>query len=421
MDKGTNIPQGYKDSPLGVIPEDWEVKRLEDISFIKGGYAFNSTTFKPQGKFQVIKMSNLYEGDLNLKRSESFIDELRDVEKEFLLKPNDILITLTGTIGKRDYGYTFQISDQQNLLLNQRVAKIHATKSDDKYLYFFTKTLCFLNSFYLSSRGGTGNQSNVSTIDLGRIKILYPPLPEQQKIAEILSCWDEAIEKQTRLIKKLETRKHGLMQQLLTGKKRLKGFEGEWKIFHYNDVIKEVQRRLQWNETELYELISVKRRSGGLFLREPLYGHQIKTKKLRPAFDGDFLISKMQIVHGASGLTTKEFHEKKISDSYIAVISKDKDILNIEYFNWISKMPYFYHQTYISSYGVHIEKMTFDFETFMSLRVRLPSIQEQTAIANILSSANEETQKEKEKLSALNSQKKGLMQQLLIGNTRVKI
>lgn len=421
MERSKNIPQGYKDTPLGVIPQEWEVKRLEDISTIKGGYAFDSSKFKDCGQYQIVKMSNLYEGLLDLERSKSFIDEISAAEFEYLLKPNDILITLTGTIGKRDYGYTFQILNQKNLLLNQRVAKIQAKQINDSFLYFYTKTLPFLNGFFLCSRGGTGNQSNVSTIDVGKLTIIYPPLQEQQKIAEILTCWDTAIEKHTQLIEKLEARKRGLMQQLLTGKKRLKGFEEKWKKYQYCDILKSIQRNMSWNDGELYELISVKRRSGGLFLRESLYGHQIKTKKLRPTFEGDFLISKMQIVHGASGLTTKEFHNKKISDSYIAVIPRDKNILNIDYLNLASQMPYFYHQTYISSYGVHIEKMTFDFETFMSLSITLPSLTEQTAIANILSSADEEIRKEKQKLAALKEQKKGLMQVLLTGKKRVKI
>jgi type I restriction enzyme S subunit len=211
------------------------------------------------------------------------------------------------------------------------------------------------------------------------------------------------------------------MQQLLTGKKRLKGFGGEWKEYSYEKILKVIKRNFDWDENELYKLISVRRRSGGIFYREALYGHQILVKTLRTANEGDFLFSKMQILHGASALVTKEFDGAKISGSYIAVVPQDKKQLNMEFFQWYSQTPYFYHQTYISSYGVHIEKMTFDFDTFLQLEMKLPSIEEQTAIAQVLQAADKEISLLKAKAEKLREQKKGLMQQLLTGKVRLKI
>jgi type I restriction enzyme S subunit len=251
------------------------------------------------------------------------------------------------------------------------------------------------------------------------LDIILPPLPEQQKIAEILSVWDNAIDLQTQLIASLQTRKQGLMQQLLTGKKRLKEFGGEWEKYCYEQLLKIVKRPLVWDDNELYKLISVRRRSGGIFYRDTLYGHQIKVKDLRSVEEGDFLFSKMQIVHGASALVTKEYVGTKISGSYISVVARDSKKLSIDFFNYLSQLKYFYHQTYISSYGVHIEKMTFDFETFLQLEIKLPSLAEQTAIASILSSVDNEIALAQKKLAAMKAQKKGLMQVLLTGKKRV--
>jgi type I restriction enzyme S subunit len=165
----------------------------------------------------------------------------------------------------------------------------------------------------------------------------------------------------------------------------------------------------------------VRRRSGGIFYREALYGHQILVKNLRTAKEGDFLFSKMQILHGASALVTKEFDGAKISGSYIAVVAKDVKALDMKYFEWYSKMPYFYHQTFISSYGVHIEKMTFDFDTFLQLDISLPSLDEQIAIAKVLQAAANEVQVLRSKLDKLKEQKKGLMQVLLTGKKRLNL
>jgi len=186
-------------------------------------------------------------------------------------------------------------------------------------------------------------------------------------------------------------------------------------------LLKVVKRTVTCNDDELYDLISVRRRSAGIFLRETLYGKQILVKDLRIATEGDFLFSKMQIVHGASALVTKEFHGTTISGSYIAVIEKDAQILNMDFFNWTSQLRYFYHQTYISSYGVHIEKMTFDFENFLSLGISLPALDEQTAIAQALQAADHEIKLLKAKVEKLKEQKRGMMQVLLTGKKRLTI
>ncbi|MDR6563792.1 MULTISPECIES: restriction endonuclease subunit S [unclassified Arcicella] len=403
------------------IPNDWKSAKINEIADIKGGFAFDSTKFKEFGKYQVIKMSNLYENQLDLSRSQSFLDDLTEQEKEYVLTQGDIIITLTGTIGKRDYGYSYQIEAEENLLLNQRVAKIKVTKGDPTYVSYQIKTNRFLNQFFFSARGGTGNQANVGIQDLASMKVILPPLKEQKAIAQVLSTADSAINTTEKLIAQKELRKKWLMQQLLTGNKRLKGFGEEWKEHSYEKILKVVKRNFDWDENELYNLISVRRRSGGIFYREALYGHQILVKTLRTANEGDFLFSKMQILHGASALVTKEFDGAKISGSYIAVVPKDKKQLNMEFFQWYSQTPYFYHQTYISSYGVHIEKMTFDFDTFLQLEMKLPSIQEQTAIAQVLQAADKEISLLKAKADKLREQKKGLMQQLLTGKIRLNV
>ncbi|MCB0538651.1 MAG: restriction endonuclease subunit S [Bacteroidetes bacterium] len=283
----------------------------------------------------------------------------------------------------------------------------------DKLNPFFLKSyINFLrnNGFFLRAKIQVNNTFNKQ--ELSELPVIFPDILEQQKIAAILSTWDKAIELTQQLIEVKEEQKKGLMQRLFSPKESLQEYT-------YGQIIKEVKRPIEWDDDERYDLISVRRRSGGLFHRDTLYGHQIKTKNLRTANKGDFLISKMQILHGASGLTTEEFDGMKISGSYIGVISKNPRILNIEYLNWLSKTPWFYHQTYISSYGVHIEKMTFDFKSFLKQHVYLPSIEEQKKAVSILNLAEKEIKGLKRKCDALREQKKGLMQQLLTGKIRV--
>ena len=234
----------YKDSPLGKIPSDWEELKIKDVTDIKGGYAFDSSKFIDNGKYQVVKMSNLYDNILDLNRSQSFIDDISEQEKEFILKKEDIIITLTGTVGKRDYGYSYQIKNENNLLLNQRLAKILVNKADAKYVFYEIKTKRFLNQFFLSARGGTGNKANVGTQDLASLKITLPPLPEQKAIAHVLGLMDSAINTNNQLLAKKELQKKWLMQNLLTGKKRVKGFEKErWEESSLGNLFERVTRK----------------------------------------------------------------------------------------------------------------------------------------------------------------------------------
>jgi type I restriction enzyme S subunit len=163
---------------------------------------------------------------------------------------------------------------------------------------------------------GQGQQVvHIYPSDLEKVHVPLPPLPEQKAIVQILSLMATIINKNNLLIAQKELQKKWLMQNLLTGKKRLKGFGGDWKEITYAKLLKVVKRPFDWNENELYKLISVRRRSGGIFFRDALYGHQILVKNLRTANEGDFLFSKMQILHGASAIGTKECAGAKITGS----------------------------------------------------------------------------------------------------------
>ena len=388
----TEIPEGYKNSPVGIIPEEWEVRKLGEIcTNFKSGRSITSPRISYSDKYPV------YGGN-----------GLRGYTHSFTHSGDHILIGRQGAL-----------CGNINFVTGENFISEHAiaVKTDlNNDIRFWALKLDYLDLNRLSESSA---QPGLSVEKLIKLKVSIPPLLEQKKIAEILTMWDVAIEKQTLLIEKLELRKRGLMQQLLTGKKRLKGFDGEWRKVCYSEIVKEINSKLKWNDEELYKLVSVRRRSGGLFERESLYGKEIQTKNLRPIITGDFLISKMQIVHGASGLVTEEFNDMKISGSYVILNSKNKNILDMCYFNLWSQMPHFYHQAFISSYGVHIEKMTFSLDTFLSFGMTLPPIKEQKAIIKVISVVDKEIHVAKEKLEQLNKQKKGLMQVLLTGKKRV--
>jgi type I restriction enzyme S subunit len=302
--------------------------------------------------------------------------------------------------------------------VNQNFAALNVYSDIDEHFVFH-----YLEGQYenLRQSSNSGQQQNLNLGLLRIFPIFKPRLEEQRAIATLLSTWDEAIEKTQAIITQLQQRHRGLMQQLLTGKTRLPGFEGEWVKRDLSELLIPIKRKEAWDDNKLYDLISVRRRSGGVFYRESLHGHQILTKTLQKVETGDFLISKMQIVHGASGLVPDSFNRYYVSNSYLILKGND-DAADMRFFNYYSQLPQFYHLCYTSSYGVHIEKMTFDFEDFLSRSIVIPAeLGEQQAIATVLSASEAEITLHQTRLSEIKKQKKGLMQKLLTGERRLPI
>ena len=196
---------------------EWEKCKLRDIANITGGYAFKSDTLNSiGGKYQVVKMGNLYQNQLDLHRSPSYTDILTSKAENVILRKGDIAITLTGTNNKRDFGYTYIFNDEKNLLLNQRCGLIRTT-GNPYFLSCLLKTYAFLNQFFESATGGTGNQANVSTKAMEMFSVNIPSLKEQKKIGELMALLDERIATQNKIIEDLKKLNAQIAERLFNG------------------------------------------------------------------------------------------------------------------------------------------------------------------------------------------------------------
>ena len=158
-------------------------------------------------------MGNLYQNQLDLHRSPSYTDTLTRKAENVILRKDDIAITLTGTNNKRDFGYTYIFNDEKNLLLNQRCGLIRA-KGNPYFLSCLLKTHTFLNQFFESATGGTGNQANVSTKAMEMFSVNTPSLKEQEKIGQLMALLDERIATQNKIIDKLQSLIKGINQRV---------------------------------------------------------------------------------------------------------------------------------------------------------------------------------------------------------------
>ena len=223
---------GYKQTEVGVIPEDWEVAALDSLGkrgrpAIKAGPFGSSLTkntyvaegYKVYGQEQVIRGDYLY-GDYYI--SKARFNELRSCAVE----PGDILLSLVGTAGR----VLVIPPDAPEGIINPRLIRFSFDKNliSPPYFRFLFETKSYQALLARSAQGGTMGVLNAGI--LRPICIPFPRLPEQEAIAEALSDADALIESLAQLLAKKRNIKQGAMQELLTGKKRLPGFSGEWEV-----------------------------------------------------------------------------------------------------------------------------------------------------------------------------------------------
>lgn len=265
-----------------------------------------------------------------------------------------------------------------------------------------------------------GNREGLNYDQIRSIKFSLPPLPEQRKIADILSTWYQALETLEALIAAKDRQKQALMQQLLTGKTRVKGAKGKWKKVHMGDVLERVFRHIDWHADLPLNLVSLRRRCGGLFRRPDVKGSEYKTQDLHEIRAGDFLISKRQVVHGAWGYVTPEFEGGHVSKEYAIFDNRASDKLHMPFFAWLAQTRRLIRLARVSSTGVHIEKLIFDPNVFLRESIRIPAtLDEQQQIAAILDTADQEINLLRTQRASIDQQKRGLMQRLLTGKLRV--
>ena len=408
----------YKQTELGLIPEDWEVKKLGEIGKIINGLTYSPENIKENGTL-VLRSSNV-QNDKIVYDDNVFVEENISFNPT---KKDDVLICVRngsrGLIGK-----TALIDEQASNVAFGAFMAIYRSNSNN-YIYNYFKSNYFFKEVH-KNLGATINSINNN--DLKKFKIPLSPLPEQKKIADCLSTWDCAIEKQNALINALTDRKKALMQQLLTGKKRLPGFSGEWKEVKLGSICENFQNgnafsAKDYKKTGIPIVTMGNINLGGYFyFSESKSNFWIEDKSLEryEIKKGDLIIAMTDVTPEKNliGLTSiididRIFY---LNQRVGHIILKPK-LADTDFIFYLSQNSYWRNQCKaFATLGVQANLGTNDIK---NINIKLPPIEEQTAIAEILATADRELQLQKEKLAQLQQQKKGLMQVLLTGKKRL--
>lgn len=325
-------------------------------------------------------------------------------EKSRKFPKGSVLFTCIGsTIGKSG------IADCE-LTSNQQINAIVVNNNNsNEFLYYQLEK----NAIKIKLLAGEQAVPIINKTQFEQIKLPTPPLPEQHAIANILSSWDDAIQKTQSLISQKEQEKKWLMQHLLTGKKRLPGFAEEWKVMHLGEMFTE---RLEIKHYNL-PLLSIGQNGvypqGDSVKKDTSNNDKSKYKRICP---NDIGYNTMRMWQGRSAISALE---GIVSPAYTVVTPTEN--CDSVFFSYLFKTPKMTNLFWRNSQGLVDDTLNCKFKDFSLVKAILPQErEEQSAIAKVLQTADKEIELLKTKQDQQKLQKKGLMQVLLTGKVRVR-
>lgn len=422
------VKPGYKKTEIGVIPWDWEVVCWEDVL---SGFTSGATPYRGNPEYYDGTIKWVTSGEL---KYNTIFDTIEHISEEAKTKTSltvhpagTFLMAITGLEAAGTRGSCALLGTEATT--NQSCMAIYGTdKLDIKYLYHYYVSNGDKLAFQYCQ--GTKQQSYTAAI-VKKLPVLLPPFSEQRHISEALSDMDELIASLEKTITKKKSIKQGTMQELLTGKRRLPGFSGEWNTKMFGNLLE-----ICPNNAYTRDQLSV----GG---------------KIKNIHYGDILTKYREYLDGSSSsiptlekpLEKKKYSEKAfIQDGDIIIADTAEDLTvgkAVEIINVSGKMlsgqhtflcrpliPFapMYLGYYMNSADFHDQIVPFVTGTkvssinktaLCSLTVRYPDISEQKAIAETLSNMDKAVLALEEKLAKARQIKQGMMQQLLTGNIRI--
>jgi type I restriction enzyme S subunit len=405
------------------IPSDWKIMTIEEIAMKEKGAIkigpFGSQLKKEEFIENGIKVydqetafnNNFFYGSNFI--SEKKFQKLKSCE----LKPGDLIISMMGTIGAS----AIVPYDAPKGILNSHLLRVRPDKSliTVEFLRISISDSPFtVNQINKKSHGGI--MSGLSAGIIKSVDIIIPPLYDQKVITHISGLMNSAINANNKLITQKEQRKKWLMQNLLTGKKRLRGFENtKWRIQPLENFIKSVVREVS-KPSEPYLGIGLRSHGKGTFLKHDEQPEKNSMDKFYVVRPNDLIVNITFAWEQAIAIVRPEDDGALASHrfpTYTFIDSKGYP----DFFRFFILQPRMKFMLELISPGGAGRNRVMSKSDFIKLEFLLPEFDEQTAIAQVLQAADKEIQLLKAKTDKLREQKKGMMQVLLTGKVRLKI
>ncbi len=419
-DPNSNRP-GYKETKVGWIPEEWDETRLGDLTADGKPIVYGIVQAGPDtpGGIPYIRSTDV--GGRMVPES-GLMRTTKEIAKKYrraAVESGDIVFSLRGNIGS----CSIIPVALNGANLTQGTARISLSKrSDSQFVRYALGGFDVCRLIDTWAKGSTFREITID--DLRKVPIPYAPLPEQKKIAEILSTCDEVIEKTGALIEAKKRQKRALMQQLLTGRKRLPGFAGEWEEVQLSDICERVTKTAE--KPDGYPVLSITAGRGFVSQADKfsrlIAGKQVEKYVLLKC--GEFAYNKgnsyrypqgcvYRLSEYDEGLVPNVFYSFRLIES-----SADPEFIR-QYFlaGLHNKDLYRWINSGVRNNGL----LNLNASDFFKLPINLPPIDEQERVGEVLRYGDDELATLERKLAALKQQKRALMQKLLTGQVRVKL
>lgn len=403
------VPEGYQTTILGIAPRSWDKSRIDKICRLSSGSTprrdavenFNGDIlWVTSGE---LKRRTIWDTRENISETAVVNSHLE------IYDPGTVVIAIYGLEAAGIRG-TVSIIGKQCTVSQACMAFTEFKGVDNEFFYYWYLN----NGQVIGLRYAQGTkQQNLSADIVGSFPICFPSQGEQQRIAAILITQDKVIElKEKRLAEKQRQKKY-LMQQLLTGKKRLPGFSGEWSFLKAKEIFQNVSDKDHNGDLPVLSSTQDK----GIVPRDEVdIDIKYDTCSLvnyKKVSKGNFVISLRSFQGGIEYST----YTGLVSPAY-TVLSSRKEISD-EYYKQFFKSTDYINRLNVAVYGIRDGKQI-SYEDFGRLRIPYPPIKEQDAIAEVLSTADHEIDLLQQDIEQEKQKKKALMQLLLTGIVRVK-
>ncbi len=426
MSKRNEDRQGYKLTKVGWIPVEWECFHLKDIALINPESLSEKTD--PSYKFYYLDLGSVCEGKINIPKAViAFANSPSRARR--LLRKEDIMLA---TVRPNLKGHAYIDFNVKDIVCSTGYAVIRVEELISSKFVYHTITSARTEKYFHNCVVGT-NYPALNNSDVNNLLIPLPPLTEQAMIAEILSSWDWAIEQIVRLIKAKKQLKKGLMQQLLTGrirfpkfiksnryfKDRFYSYPSDWKNPQIVEIGSEINER---NASELQITVFSCSKHKGFVRSVDYFGKKVfsdDTSNYKVIKRGQFGFPINHVEEGSIGLLANE--DKGLLSPIYTVFKVDKLKVNASYLYKLFKTEIYRHIFSVSTNSSVNRRGSLRWKQFSKIHIPMPPIEEQRYINSTLDFCDKEIQALEVKASALQKQKKALMQKLLTGEIRVKV
>jgi len=385
----------YHTTKRNSIPEGWRKLKLGSV------FSLSSGNSKPENTISILTDENeipVYGGNGVL----GYTDKCQDVGEQLVI----------GRVGI-NCGNIYYINGPYWITDNALYPREWKTEVIIKYICYH---LSFLNLGKLRSKTG---QPLVSQKPIYDLQISLPPICEQQKISQILSTWDRAIERVQRLIEAKQRQKNQLVSRLLSGQMRFPGFQDEWKQVNLGDFLHPKFRKVV-KPSGAYLRLGIRSHGKGTFTSVVDDPETIALTHLFQARKDDLIVNITFAWEGAIAIVGPDGDGALVSHrfpTYVFDISK----MLPDYFKHLMVTDRFFYELDLISPGGAGRNRVMNKGDFLKITVTVPDIEEQKKIAGVLGGMDEQIALLKKYLERLKEQKKGLMQKLLTGEIRVKV